>query len=392
MKRAYTKPGWTNDDALWAHHHAQFRDPRQIIAQWPAAAEIDPATFASRVTGHWWDIIGQLGITLIVTREYEHLVQAFCVHDGRPRVSYLPLPHPNGLTVDRASGRLLIASTRNPNMVLDFSPCTGTAPGRDGDDLPGQLLPRQASYYPGCLYLHDIAIIGGELYGSAVGLNAVVRLNGDGAFDPVWWPRSIDSPAGPRFDKNYLQLNSIAAGPSLAESYFGASTATPSGRRPGHVNFPVDQRGVIFSGKSRDVCGAGLTRPHSTRLHGREVWVDNSGYGEIGRIVDGAFESVARLAGWTRGLFFHGDFAFVGTSRVLRRYRHYAPGLEPERCIAGVHILELSTGKTLGSICWPHGNQLFAIEALPLETTVGFPFVTKASPSRRLLRGIGAAA
>ena len=53
-------------------------------------------------------------------------------------------------------------------------------------------------------------------------------------------------PAGPRFEKNYLQLNSIAAGPTLESSYFGASAANLSQRRPGHRNFPVDGRGVVF--------------------------------------------------------------------------------------------------------------------------------------------------
>jgi uncharacterized protein (TIGR03032 family) len=380
-----------SDDSLWAHHHGAYRDPRQIVAQWPAAGDIDPATFRCQVKGSWWDLLDEMGVTLIVTREYEHLVQAFCVHDGRPRTSYLPLPHPNGLAVDRQSGRLFIASTRNPNMVYDFSPGCGGVVGRDDDSLDGELLPRQARYYPGCLYLHDIAFIAGRLHGNAVGLNAVVRLEDDGRFEPVWWPRSIDAAAGPRFDKNYLQLNSIAAGATLAESYFGASAAVPSARRPGHHNFPVDGRGVVFSGATRDVFGDGLTRPHSARLRGQELWVDNSGYGETGRIVDGRFEPFARLPGWTRGLLFHTHYVLVGTSRVLPRYRHYAPGLDPDRCCAGVHILDLRSGKTLGSMLWPHGNQLFAIEALPRSMAIGFPFRVGRS-AKRVQRGFGAAA
>ncbi len=387
-----TKSRSPDNDALWAHHQAQLRDPRQIVAQWPSADDVDPATFACRATGQWWDILDDLDLTLIVTREYEHLVQAFCVQDGRSRTSYLSLPHPNGLAVDRATGRLTIASTRNPNMLIEFAACTGAVAGREGDEIPGTLLPRQSRYYPGCLYLHDIAHIDGQLYGNAVGLNAIVRFRDDGTFEPVWWPRSIDAPAGPRFEKNYLQLNSIAGGASLADSYFGASAAAPSGRRPGHRNFPVDGRGVVFDGRSREVCCTGLTRPHSTRLRGRELWVNNSGYGEVGRVVDGTFEAFARLPGWTRGIFFHGPYAFVGTSRVLPRYRHYAPGLDPDRCVAGIHILDLHSGKTLGTMTWPHGNQLFAIEGLPRAKAIGFPFLASASSrgQRRLVRGFGA--
>lgn len=366
-------------DALFAHHHAQFRDPRQIVSQWTAADAIAPGTFDSRVTGHWWDILDELGITLLVTREYEHLVHAFSAEGRKKHATYLPMPHPNGLAVDPTTHRVHIASTRNPNVIFDLAPCTGSVVGRDDHEQRGTLVPTQSRYYPGCLYIHDIALIAGDLYANAVGLNAIVRLGEAGQFEPVWWPKCIDSKSGPRFDKNYLQLNSIAAGPTLERSFFGASAAAPSGRRPGHKNFPVDGRGVIFSGQTRDVCGVGLTRPHSARLRGQELWVDNSGYGEVGRIVDGRFDSFARLPGWTRGLCFHGDYLFVGTSRVLSKYAHYAPGLDADQCIAGIHILDLSTGKTLGSLTWAQGNQLFAIESLPRSVTRGLPF---AIPSR----------
>ena len=64
-------------------------------------------------------------------------------------------------------------------------------------------------------------------------MNAVVRAARARAdSSPVWWPRCIDGRAGPRFERNYLQLNSIAAGRALAESFFTASAAEPSARGP----------------------------------------------------------------------------------------------------------------------------------------------------------------
>jgi uncharacterized protein (TIGR03032 family) len=371
-------PGGRNPSArlaaLWAHHHAQMRDPAQIVSQWSAASNVDPALLAHRVTGAWWDILREHRLTLLVTREYEHLVLAFGVRDGKPRLSHLPLPHPSGIAVDRKRGRVHIASTRNPNVLFEFAPSTGQVIGRDIDErLVGTLAPVRARYLPGPLYLHDLAMIDGRLHGNAVGLNAVVRFDEAGSYEPVWWPRSIDGPEGPRFERNYLQLNSIAAGPTLKSSFFTASTTLPSRRRPGHLNFAVDGRGVLFSGKTRDVCGTGLTRPHSARIHDGEVWIDNSGYGELGRIVDGRFESHMRLPGWTRGLCFHERFAFVGTSRVLPRYARYAPGLDAEKCVAGIHIVDMTTARVVGSITWPLGNQLFAIEVVPDAFCVGFP-------------------
>jgi uncharacterized protein (TIGR03032 family) len=383
-------------DDLWAHHHAEYRDPHQIASQWRQAAEVDPALLQATVRGAWWETLAETGLTLLVTREYEHLVMALSVQKSRPHVSYLHLPHPNGMAVDVERGHVFVASTRNPNMVYEFAPCAGALAGEKLErGMTGRLLPTQARYLPGCLYLHDLALIGGELYGNAVGLNAVVRLHSGSGVELAWWPRCIDSERGPKIDKNYLQLNSIAAGPSLAASYFTASTATPGRRRPGHLNFSVDGHGVVFSGATREVVGTGLTRPHSARLCDGEVWVDNSGYGQVGRLVAGKFEPVFQLAGWTRGLFFHRGLAFAGTSRVLPRYRHYAPGLNPERCETGVHVLELATGRVLGSLLWPLGNQLFAIEGLNRNITSGFPFVQgeTASPKGRIKlfsRGVAA--
>jgi len=92
-------------------------------------------------------------------------------------------------------------------------------------------------------------------------------------------------------------------------------------------------------------------------------------------LVDGErFVPVARLPGWTRGLAFRDGVAFVGTSRVLPRFSQYAPGLDRKRSVCGVHALDAATGRTLGSIVWPYGNQIFALEGLPTSVTTGFPF------------------
>ncbi len=395
-KRITSAIGPRTAEDWWAHHHAEYRDPHQIASQWHQAAEIDPALLQFRVRGAWWEILDQTGLTLLVTREYEHLVMALSVRRGRPHLSYLHLPHPNGMAVDAEHGRVFLASTRNPNMIFDFAPCTGALSGEKLEcEGEGVLLPRQARYLPGCLYLHDLAQIGGELYANAVGLNAVVRFPADGRPELAWWPRCIDTAGGPKIDKNYLQLNSIAAGASLQTSYFTASAAAPGRRRPGHLNFPVDRRGVVFSGATREVVGGGLTRPHSARLHGGEVWLDNSGYGQVGRMTARSFEPIFQLDGWTRGLFFHGDIVFAGTSRVLPRYRRYAPGLDPNRCETGVHALDLKTSRILGSLLWPLGNQIFSIEGLNRNITPGFPFVQGAKASakscvRLFSRGIAA--
>ena len=185
-------------DALWAHHHAQFRDPQEIVVQWQGLAQIDPQLLDYQVRSPWWDLLAEAGITLVVTREYEHLVTAITVHRGRKRLSYLRLPHPNGLALDAKRCRLHVASTRNPNLVFDFAPSSGAVnrAGAGDERYRGLLLPIRSRYLPGSLYIHDLAMLRGQLHACAVGMNAVVRLPEEGGFEPVWWPRSGVSPGG----------------------------------------------------------------------------------------------------------------------------------------------------------------------------------------------------
>jgi uncharacterized protein (TIGR03032 family) len=211
----------------------------------------------------------------------------------------------------------------------------------------------------------------------------VVRLEDDGVMRRGWWPRCIEAPRGPLFTQNQIQLNSIAAGPDLRRSFFSASTDEITRRRPGHRNFATDGRGVIFDGASREPIIRGLTRPHSARLHRKRLWVANSGYGELGFAEDGAFVPVSRLPGWTRGLCLVGPLVFVGTSRVIPRFRQYAPGLDVETSVCALHAVEAATGRVLGSLAWPHGNQIFGVDWAPREMSTGFPaLVGRKQPAR----------
>lgn len=365
---------------LWARHHAEWRDQAQITSQWREATHLDPKLLSYSVRGAWWETLATAGITLLITREYEHLLMAMCADESGPRISYMPMPHPSGLAVDHERRLVYVASTRNPNQIYDLAPISGVIERCDIQSRPPTerpLVPVRSRFLPGSLYMHDLALIGGRLYANAVGHNAVVRLDDQRAYERVWWPRCIETEQGPIFGRNHIQLNSIAAGDDLAGSFFSASADKISARRPGHKNFPVDRRGVIFAGSSREPVAFGLTRPHSARLHNGQIWVDNSGYGELGLIENERFMTRARLPGWTRGLCFHGDVAFVGTSRVIPRFRQYAPGLDIDASRCGVHAVDTRSGNILGSLYWPYGNQIFAIEWVDRQSSQGFAFSTR---------------
>ncbi len=368
----------TERERLAAREDRAWRDPEQVISGWDGASVANPRLLESRAHGAWWDVLAQHALTILVSREYEHLLIALAAPAGRPRATFMRLPHPSGVAFDAGRGTVHVAATRNPNQVFELAPVSDALPRADAEapevsDRP--LVPIRSNYLPGCLYLHDLALVGGELHGNAVGENVVVRLPQGEPPERVWWPRCIERDGAPDVSRNYLQLNSIAAGPQVGSSFFSASSERISARRPGHRNYPVDRRGVIFSGSTREPMARGLTRPHSARLHDGRVWVANSGYGELGVAADGGFEAALRLPGWTRGLSFTADVAFVGTSRVLPSFRQYAPGLDLDGSVCAVHAVRPATGEILGSLVWPYGDQIFAVEAVPAAFSLGFPFL-----------------
>ena len=62
----------------------------------------------------------------------------------------------------------------------------------------------------------------------------------------------------------------------------------------------------------------GLSMPHSPRVYGDSLWLLESGHGTIGRVDlrAGRYEPIASLPGFTRGIDFHGRYAFIGLSQV----------------------------------------------------------------------------
>lgn len=366
---------------LHESYSEMLRDPNQIAAQWQYANETDKKLLEYKTEGLWWDILSELNTNLIVTREYEHTIIILGYKNNRETISFFRLPHPSGIAVDTNKKAVYITSTRNPNQVFKFKPVQSIINRDDTDHFHLEetvLVPVSSHFYPGSTYMHDLALISNQLYANSVGTNSIIRFNDNDSYDRVWWPKCIDElKENKKFAKNYLQLNSIAAGDSVESSYFTASVSEIKKYVPGDLKFPVNKNGVVFSGTTREPIAFGLTRPHSAKLYNEMIWVDNSGYGEFGNIMNHSFNPIIKLPGWTRGLFIEKNIAFVGTSHILPKFKSYAPGVDYNKTNCGIYAIDLKTSQIIASIIWPHGNQIFSIEGLPHHIASGFPFYMK---------------
>jgi uncharacterized protein (TIGR03032 family) len=112
--------------------------------------------------------------------------------------------------------------------------------------------------------------------------------------------------------------------------------------------------------------------PHSPRWYGGRLWVCESGAGTLGTIdpASGRYETVAAAPGFTRGLDFAGNLAFVGLSQVRETAIFsgiaITERLAPSERTCGVCVVDLSAGQPVALLRFEEGVQeIFAVQLLP---------------------------
>jgi uncharacterized protein (TIGR03032 family) len=123
--------------------------------------------------------------------------------------------------------------------------------------------------------------------------------------------------------------------------------------------------------ESGAILSQGLSMPHSPRWHAGRLWVCESGDGKLGYLDPrgGRFEAVASVPGFTRGLDFAGDMAFVGLSQV-RESAVFSGIPITERLSAqerscGICAVDLVRGEPIALLRFEEGVQeVFAVQVL----------------------------
>lgn len=173
----------------------------------------------------------------------------------------------------------------------------------------------------GRLDAHDVGVTkDGEIVFVNTRYNCLARLSPTHSFETVWKPDFISAIV----DEDRCHLNGMA----MENGEIRYVTAVS---RSDTIDGWRDRRadgGVVIDVQSGEVVCEGLSMPHSPRMHNGELWVLNSGTGELGvvelpakRGAMGKFVPKAFCPGFLRGLSFHGNVAFVGLSKP--RYKRF---------------------------------------------------------------------
>jgi uncharacterized protein (TIGR03032 family) len=130
--------------------------------------------------------------------------------------------------------------------------------------------------------------------------------------------------------------------------------------------------GLVMDVDSGAILCRGLSMPHSPRWYGGRLWVCESGSGTLGYVDPntGRYEAIAAVPGFTRGLDFAGDLAFVGLSQVRESAVFsgipLTERLAPEERTCGVCVVDLRRGEPVALLKFLGGVQeVFAVAVLP---------------------------
>lgn len=208
-------------------------------------------------------------------------------------------------------------------------------------------VPREI-FVTGEIDVHDIGeLADGRIVFVNTAYNCLATTSDRHSFTPLWLPPFISQ----LIREDRCHLNGLAMENGVARYVTAASRSdTIDGWRDRRAN-----GGIIVDVQSGAIVVAGLSMPHSPRLHGGKLWVLSSGTGELGWVEPAAsadnarFRPLAFCPGFVRGLAFHDRYAFVGLSKP-RSQRFEGLALDGKLAEAdsepwcGVHVIDLDTG------------------------------------------------
>ena len=127
---------------------------------------------------------------------------------------------------------------------------------------------------------------------------------------------------------------------------------------------------MLLDVDSGEIVARHLAMPHSPCLHDDRLWVLNSGAGTIDVVdrVSGRRETIERVPGFTRGLDFHGQFAFVGLSKIRETSVFGGVPIAERRdeLRAGVAVIDLISGRAVAALQFHSGvDEIFSVNVLP---------------------------
>lgn len=314
------------------------------------------------------EILSHLQASLMVTTYQAGKLLVLGIRNGELKITFSSYEQPMGLAV--SGDKLAIGTRKQMNFLIGNRDVAGSVAPKGTWDVC--YVPR-TSTWTGSIHGHDLAWGTEGLWVVNTLFSCLCTLHEDYSFVPRWKPRFISQLA----DQDRCHLNGLAMDQGRPRSVTAMSeTDTAAGWRPTKAT-----SGVIIDVESGETMARGFAMPHSPRWYNGKLWVLDSGRGALCTVdpATGRFETIETFPGYTRGLSFLGQFAFVGLSRIRETSVFGGVPIAEHRdqLKCGVGVVDLVTGRTVAVFQFLSGvTEIFAVE---IAAGAACPYVAGAS-------------
>jgi uncharacterized protein (TIGR03032 family) len=314
-------------------------------------------------SGNFPELLQRLGLSLAVTTYQAGKLMIVRSAGGKLSTLLRSFERPMGLAVSDNLDRMVVGTRRT---VWTLRSAPEIAPQLEPVGRHDACFVPRLAHVTGDMHGHEIAVLNREIWliNTRFSCLCVLDDEGDWCFEPQWKPPFIDRLVG----EDRCHLNGLAAEHGRVR-YVTAMGATneAQGWRDGKVT-----GGIIIDVASNEILARGLCMPHSPRVFRDRLYVLNSGHGHLCGVDrhSGEVSTIAALPGYTRGLAFHGRFAFVGLSQIREKDIFgglpIAENYDDKQRQCGVCVVDLDSGQLVAFLYFEAGTtEIFDIQVLP---------------------------
>ncbi len=341
-----------SDSVHWASTDTDF-----LLILMPELTAENSAALASVHTANFPELLRKLRCSLVATTfQAGRMILIRPDGDGL-NTHFHAVNRPMGLAADR--NRLFVGAH---NAVLEYRNIPAVAEKLEPRSRHDAVYMLRNQHVTGHVDIHEMAFADSECWYVNTLFSCLCTLDNEHSFVPRWKPPFVSGYAPE--DRCHLNGLAMEHGKPRYLSALGA-TNSPQGWRANKRD-----GGVLMDYPSGEIICAGLSMPHSPRLHGGRLWLLESGNGSLACMdaTGGRLETVAQLPGFTRGLDFSGPIAFVGLSQ-LRASNPFTDipltDQNPDRS-SGIWAVNTETGQVVAFLRFSAAvEEIFAVQVLP---------------------------
>lgn len=307
------------------------------------------------------DILKALHCTLAISTYQAGKVVLFGINE-HGRITQLLRTFRKPMGMDVKGNRLALATQSEVILFSNHSAASKYYPAQP-ETYDAFYLPK-ASYNTGPVDMHDVSIGNDGIYAVNTSYSCIVKVDGFHSFDEWWRPWFISE----LMPEDRCHLNGMAM--------FGGkpkyATAFNTGDSSRSWKDNLTTSGVIIDIENNRLIADSLGMPHSPRVfddNPGKLYFLQSATGKVCVMDTGTYriKTIYTASAFTRGLAKHGDYLFIGMSRLRKTSSTFSKlmdkGFDDK---SGVLIVHEPTGKLAGEIIYQNTvDEIYDVQVIP---------------------------